>query len=605
MDWGNGTPRRRGSRRRGGRILWIGDEDGRVSQAATVKGSEEAGLPGPERRRIVPRWVIWAAGLVLVALVIAGAVAAYLVHNAEPILRRRVIATLEDRFRSPVELDELHISLLKGLQVSGGGLRILYFGENDAPGSRANDVAPMLSVKSFEFRTGMRELFQPVMRVSLVNVQGMELRIPPKGERASVLPRQKEQVTPRRSIVVDKIVCSDVTLTIETDKPGKNPLVFDIRDVTLHDVGSGGPIPFDAQLVNPKPVGDIHSTGHFGPWQDVPRDTPVDGTFSFTNADLGTIKGISGMLSSTGTYGGTLGEIDVTGTTDTPDFALDVSEHPVDLKTEYNATVDGTTGDTKLNSVHATLLHTVLQVSGMVVRASDAHGHGHPQSDTPDGNPGHFIDLSVVSSHARVEDILRLGAKTNPPLMRGGLTLRTHLSIPPGNVSVSKKMRLQGTFAIHGATLANAKWQDTVDNLSLRAQGNPKEVKSEVASVVPSQIAGSFTLGNGVLNLPKLSYQMPGTQVDLAGKYSLDGATFDFAGTVKTKATASQMLTGWKSIAAMPFDRLLKKDGAGVEVPVTVNGTSSDLKFGVDKDKLWSEIFSRHGKQEEAPGGRP
>jgi hypothetical protein len=332
---------------------------------------------------------MWAVGLVLVTLMIAGALAVYVVHNAEPILRKRVIATLEDRFRSPVELDELHISLLKGLQVSGGGLRILYFGENDAPGSRADDVAPMLSVKSFEFHTGMRELFQPVMRVSLVRVQGMELRIPPKRERGPMLARSKQEVKPRRSIVVDKIVCSDVTLTIETDKPGKDPLVFDIRDVTLHDVGKGKPVPFDAQLVNPKPVGDIHSSGHFGPWQDEPRDTPVDGTFSFTNADLGTIKGISGTLSSRGTYGGTLGEIEVTGTTDTPDFALDVSEHPVDLKTVYNATVDGTTGDTKLNSVQATLLHTVLGVSGMVIRASEAHGHGHLPGDTPDGVPGH------------------------------------------------------------------------------------------------------------------------------------------------------------------------------------------------------------------------
>ena len=76
--------------------------------------------------------------------------------------------------------------------------------------------------------------------------------------------------------------------------------------------------------MNPKPVGDIHSTGQFGPWQDDnPRDTPLDGSYSFTNADLATIKGISGTLSSTGKFSGTLGEIGVTGTTDTPDFALD------------------------------------------------------------------------------------------------------------------------------------------------------------------------------------------------------------------------------------------------------------------------------------------
>ncbi len=578
-------------------------QSGEKVQPADPVTEADARSAAASKRR-VPRWLVWTGALVLAGLAVTGAVVAYVVHNAEPILRKRVVATLEDRFKSPVQLDTLHISLLQGLQVSGSGLRILYFGENDAPGSRADDVAPMLAVKNFEFRTGLRALFQPLMRVSSVRVQGMELRIPPKQERRPLLPseknedaRQSEGVKPKRSIVMDEIVVNDMTLTIETNKPGKQPLVFEIRDVTLHDVGPGKPFPFDARLVNAKPVGDIHSTGHFGPWHgDEPRDSPVDGSYSFTNADLGTIKGISGMLTSTGRYGGTLGEIGVTGTTDTPDFALDVSEHPVDLKTDFNATVDGTTGDTKLNSVHATLLHTVLDVDGMVMRASDMPGAA------PGRNvPGHFIDLSVVSDRARVEDILRLGAKTSPPLMRGDLALKAHLTIPPGEVSVSKKMAVQGTFSIRGATLSNQHWQDTVDNLSLRAQGHPKELQSQVAPVVASQIGGSFTLANAVLEMPKLKYEMPGAQVNLAGKYSLDGNTFDFAGTVRTQATASQMLTGWKSIVAMPFDKLLAKNGAGVEVPVTISGTKSDPKFGVDKDKLWSEIFSHHDKQASSP----
>ena len=28
------------------------------------------------------------------------------------------------------------------------------------------------------------------------------------------------------------------------------------------------PFNYDAVLVNPKPVGNVRSTGHFGPWQD-------------------------------------------------------------------------------------------------------------------------------------------------------------------------------------------------------------------------------------------------------------------------------------------------------------------------------------------------
>src|SRR5579871_1765878 len=120
-------------------------------------GSETTTASTKTRRR---RWHLWLGGVALALTIVAAAVVAYVVHNAEPILRRRVIASLEDRFRSPVQLGELHISLLRGLEVSGSGLRIRYFGENDEPGSRADDVAPMLAVNNFEFHTGLRELFQ-------------------------------------------------------------------------------------------------------------------------------------------------------------------------------------------------------------------------------------------------------------------------------------------------------------------------------------------------------------------------------------------------------------------------------------------------------------
>jgi hypothetical protein len=508
-----------------------------------------------------------------------------------------VIASLQQRFHSPVELDALHISLLRGLQVTGSGLRIRYLAGPDEPDVRPQGAPPMLSVKSFEFRSGIRQLFEPTMRVVTVYVQGMQLNIPPKQQRGPVAPdNPKRRGQPRLGVVIDKIVCSDMTLTIETNTPGKQPLVFDIQNVTLRDVGDKKPFLFEASLVNPKPVGNIHSTGQFGPWQDDnPRDTPLDGNYSFAHADLGTIKGISGTLSSTGKFGGTLGEIGVTGTTDTPDFALDLSEHPVDLHTEFNATVDGTTGNTRMNSVHATLLHTVLEVNGMVIRAATA-----PDS-TEAGEAlsisGHLIDLSVATSQARVEDILRLGIKTSPPLMQGALTLHAHLTIPPGHASVTQKMRVQGTFTIHGVTFTNPQWQQTVDKLSERASGNPEQANATDAARVSSAMSGSFLLANALLDIPKLNYQVPGAQVDLAGKYGLDGQTFDFDGTVRTQATASQMLTGWKSILAMPLDRFLKKNGAGLEVPIKISGTRSAPKFGLDLDKL----FARPKNNEDAP----
>jgi hypothetical protein len=600
------------------------DEDERVTQPGlseqpSVSGQSRTSepiqprAPKPRRKGIFPLWLSRLGAVVLVLLVVLGLAGEYVAHNAEPMLRRRVIANLEERFHSPVELDELHLSLLHGLQVSGSGLRILNIAGPARPDAHPENGKPMLSVKSFEFRSGVRELFEPTMRIVTVYVQGMQLNIPPKQERGPLLPNgqagddPKRRGQPRIGLVVDKIVCSDATISIETNKPGKLPLVFDIRNLTLRDVGLKKPLLFTASLVNPKPVGNILSTGHFGPWQDDnPRDTPIDGTYEFRNADLDTIKGLGGILSSTGSYAGALGQIAISGSTETPDFSLDVSEHKVALHTDYKAIVDGTTGDTTLESVRATLLNTVLLAKGSVLRTGDKAGGnlGGPQEAREENLPGHDIELTVTSDQARVEDILRLGAKTSPPLMRGALTLKTKLSIPPGPVSVSKKIRLQGTFAIGGATFSNPKWQETVDKLSERAQGHPKQANPADAQLVTSQMGGKFSLANAVLHVPELDYQMPGAQVHLAGDYGLNGETFEFAGTARTDATASQMLTGWKSWVAKPFDKLLEKNGAGVEVPIKVSGTKSEPKFGVDLDKMGLGFLSKHKDQDKAaPGG--
>ena len=79
----------------------------------------------------------------------------------------------------------------------------------------------MLSVQSFQFHTGLRQLFEPTMNVALVRVQGMQVNIPPHGERASLTLHRKSQGPSKRSIVLGQIDVQDVTLTIETNKPGE------------------------------------------------------------------------------------------------------------------------------------------------------------------------------------------------------------------------------------------------------------------------------------------------------------------------------------------------------------------------------------------------
>ena len=63
-------------------------------------------------------------------------------------------------------------------------------------------------------------------------------------------------------------------------------------------------------------------------------------------------------------------------------------------------------------------------------------------------------------------------------------------------------------------------------------------------------------------------------------------STFEFHGKVRTEATASQMTTGSKSLLLTPFDGLLKKNGAGLELPIKVTGTRSmyDLRLDFPHD---------------------
>jgi hypothetical protein len=518
---------------------------------------------------------VWTGAVFAVFAIVVVVVVEWGLRQMEPMLRRKVVETLSARFHSPVELDRLSLSMSKGVMVTGGGLRILYLAGPTKPDVRPN-APPMLTVESFEFSSGWRELLRPTTRVVSVKVRGMQLNIPPKEERGVAMPDDpKRRGQPRVGIAVDTIECADAKVVIETSKPGKKPLEFAISRLVLTDVGALQPLNYEAVLVNPKPVGNVRSTGHFGPWQnDNPRDTPLDGSYEFTHADLSSIHGIGGILSSTGKFAGSLGNIAVDGVTDTPDFRLDVSDHALPLHTEFHAVVDGTTGDTWLNTVKAQVGRSELLAAGAVTRSDGVTRYGNV--------PGHTTDLRVVMEKGRIEDMLVLGLKANPTLMRGTLALKAHILIPPGPVSVSRKMRIEGTFAIHGAEFNDPQMQQKVDALSMRAQGKPKLANARDAEVVASSLTGRFSQADAVVDVSELHYEMPGAKVQMEGKIELAPSTFEFHGKVRTQATASQMTTGWKSLLVSPFDGLLKKNGAGLELPIKVTGTRSTYDLRLD-----------------------
>jgi hypothetical protein len=498
-------------------------------------------LPPPHSR---PRWpyvlgiiVGIVAGLLLVMFLRA--------RKIDDRIREMVVRELQERFNSEVQLDSLHVNLAPNVGVTGEGLSLRYHNRGDLP--------PMFHVERFSFHLGVLGIWRLPRHIAGVYVENMTITIPPKGERNRE-PTKRVRVP---HVIVDEIVANDTDLVILPKKEGKEPLDFQIHDLVLKSVGADKPFDFHGNLTNAKPVGEILTNGRLGPWNaDEPGDTPVSGTYKFSNADLGPFPGIAGILSSTGGYDGRLNHIEVQGETDTPDFSLDRVGKPIPLHTEYSATVNGTDGDTYLHPVRATLLHSVIVSNGSVERAKEENGH--------------YITLDVVSEKARLEDILRLATKSEQPFITGILDLKTKFLLPPGPVKVLDKLKLDGNFGVSGAQWASAEVREKLESLSRHAEGKPND--TEAGSSV-SDLRGQFRLDGAVISFSNLTFSVPGAAVHLHGGYNLRSEVLDFNGELRMKARLSQTVTGAKSFFLKAIDPFFAKKGAGSLIPISITGT--------------------------------
>ncbi len=323
---------------------------------------------------------------------------------------------------------------------------------------------------------------------------------------------------------------------------------------------------FRATLVNAKPPGDIESAGSFGPWQkDDPGGTPVSGTYTFQNADLSVFHGIAGKLSSEGNYQGILERIQVAGHTDTPDFMVKISGNPVHLTTQFQAVVDGTDGDTWLQPVNAQFGHSSLTARGSVEGVK--------------GVKGKTVSLDVTATEGHLEDMLLLGVKGRQPAMTGKISFHTKLVIPPGDIDMAQKLKLDGGFAIGAAHFSELNVQDKVNQLSHRGSGEPKAPETDR---VASDFSGQFALDNGLMTFRNLSFRVPGVSVALDGSYGLINEQLDFHGKARLEAKLSQTTTGFKSFLLKAVDPFFEKKNAGAVIPIKIGGTRENPSFGLD-----------------------
>lgn len=515
---------------------------------------------------------LWVAAILLL---IVGAVVFQRLTRATPYVRDQVVSTLNSRFASQVELDLLEVSVFPRPEILGEGLNLRHNGRTDVP--------PLVTVPSFSASAGLFGLTAKPLRLNTVTLDGLEIRIPAGGINGGTPqekgPSQAAGITAPpptnhpashgrpANVRVDLMVAKTAALEIASKDPTKLPRRFDIQNLEMSGLGEADGTPFKAALTNPKPRGRIDTEGRFGPWHtDDPRQTPIRGDYLFGSANLDTIKGIGGTLSSAGEYKGVLERIEVTGHTETPDFVIDIAGQPMPLTTTFSAVVDGTNGNTWLERVEATLRKTTIVARGAVVRAVDVKGR--------------HIALDVAIDAGRLEDLLALAVHSARPPMTGAVMLKTHLVIPAGEEDVVDKLQLAGEFQLAEARFTNLDVQRRVNALSRKGQGD--EASGNEGESAVSNLRGRFALRDGTIRFSNLTFAVPGAIVQLAGIYNLRNEAIDFGGHLLLDATLAEMTTGIKSVVARIAQPLFRRPGGGSKLPIRISGTRSNPAFGLD-----------------------
>jgi hypothetical protein len=495
----------------------------------------------------------WAA--VAGAIVVAFVAAEWFFSNAlSRMARERALGGLREAFASEIEIKNLEVSVFPRLQATGEGLVLRFKSRKDLP--------PLITIRRLTAEGGLFALLRG--RIGQVRLEGLEIQVPPKGEGGPSEKKTNRQKIP--GFVADEIVADGTVLKTLPKDPGKEPLVWEIRRLTLHGAGPSSPMSFRATLWNAKPPGEIESTRKFGPWQtEEPEDTPVSGEYTFQNADLSVFRGIGGTMSSQGTYHGVLERIEVQGHTEAPDFTLKVSSNPANLKTQFYAVVDGTDGNTWLQPVTAQFGRSSVEAHGGI--------------EGIEGVKGKTVSLDVTVLQGRLEDMLRLGVKGPKPIVSGMVGFQARLAIPPGDVDIAQKMTLEGKFQAVSAHFSQLDIQEKVNKLSHGGQGEPE---ARATDTVASDFGGRFKLANGVMTFRDSTFRVPGVSIALDGRYGLLDEAMEFHGTARLEAKLSQTTTGFKSFLLKAVDPFFRKKDAGAVIPIKITGTRDKPSFGLD-----------------------
>lgn len=498
------------------------------------------------------RWISIGVGVVVVVLVVAG----ILVATHWPFTRGGVVSAVERAFASTVEVQNFRVTYFSPGCVMEG----ITFRRNSDDGvppiARADRVTIVGSYAGF---------FVFPKRISRVKVEGLHVFASAESERA-----QKEASAggeaSKSNVVIGEITADGAVLEFASGENGSAPTRFEIAKLAIDGAGDDRALEFHVVMKNPTPPGEIRGDGRFGPLKrDDVGQTAASGTYSFAHADLGAFSGIGGTLGSTGKFGGVLEKLDVTGSTDVPDFEVDRSGKAVELKTHFAAVVNGMNGEVVLNSIRAEFGKTSVEARGEV-------------AGKPNGT-GKTVSITGTQAQGTIQDWLMLLAKAKKPAMTGAMNFQAEVRVPPGRRSFIERVELRGDFGIGSADFTKPDTQKAVDNLSKVALGGKQK---DDPPPVDESMKGHVEMKNAVATLTDLYFGAPGTVAHMHGTYGILTEKIDLHGNLRVDNKLSKGTSGMKAALLKVAESFFKKRKQAEIVPIKMGGTFSQPTYGLD-----------------------
>jgi AsmA-like protein len=418
---------------------------------------------------------------------------------------------------------------------------------------------PLLTAGRLTVRANYRGLFH--RRIEFMHLEDVRVDMGQKGSGETATGTPSASIA---EVVVDRAV-------IAFPRKRKEALQFVVRRLTLGELVEGKPTSFHVTLENPLPPGNVSVDGQFGPWNssDIAA-TPLSGVYTFSKAKLRSLGGISGTLASQGSFAGPARALRVQGRTDVPDYAVSSAEHPVHLRTQFQAIVNCTNGDVALPSIRGEFEKTSFAVAGEVAGKTNARSK--------------VGALQINDAGGRVEDWLHLLAPDQVPPMTGPISFQARVSIPGGTQPFIRRVQLTGDFELTGVEFAKERSQRGTSELSLRAQGHKVPGGKEPLPKIPGRLTGHVELSDGVAYFPNLTFILPGAVANVRGTYSFNDEHIDLHGQLRIDQKFSKTSSGPKGLITRATEALkARSNGDGEILPVKMTGTYDHPEYGLDK----------------------